>query len=183
MLILFSLSTVLSSFYHSWVFSDGFKSLLEFVFFALFFSLPFCLIIFPILFVLRQRWGIKTVPENEHRFSRIVTIKGESNDEDISFHLFELMYVKAQQNYVELVLKGANDDVVRQLVRITLQETEQQIPETIRVHRSYLVNPIQVSEVVGPKRKRSIKLKMISDEIPISSTYQKNIDPILPTQP
>lgn len=182
-LMLFTLSTVLSSFYHSWAFNAGSKSLLEFIFFVLFFSVPFCLIIFPILAFLRQRWGVKQDPENVHRFSRLVTIKGENKEEDISFYLSELLYVRAQQNYIEVVLQSAHGDLVKQLVRTTLRETEQEIPEAVRVHRSYLINPQHVEQVLGPKRKRSIKLKKLSEEIPLSSTYQKNIESIMPVQP
>lgn len=182
-LVLFTLSTVLSSFYHSWAFDAGSKSLLEFILFASFFAIPFCLITFPILAFLRQRWGVKQDPENTHRFSREVEIKGENKEEDIRFHLSELLYIRAQQNYIEVVLHRADSDPIKQLVRATLRETEQEIPEALRVHRSYLINPQHVTQVNGPKRKRFIKLNNVPDEIPLSSTYQKHVESVLPIQP
>ncbi|MEM9897062.1 MAG: LytTR family DNA-binding domain-containing protein, partial [Bacteroidota bacterium] len=81
----------------------------------------------------------------------------------------ELLYIKAADNYLQLhQLLG--DRLVVKLVRSTLIQAKELIPDFIQTHRSYLVNP---DHIVSWKNAKTLYLT--ESEVPVAKNRKKAI--------
>lgn len=111
----------------------------------------------------------KTEPQ-----SHSVTIRAESEQDEVTFDLADLLYVQVDGNYVEFYLRNDQDQIVRHIKRNTLKEVARQLqpfPNTIRVHRSYLVNLDHVTSVQGNAQGYRLTLTGTTSAIPVSRSY------------
>ena len=75
----------------------------------------------------------------------------------------DILYVEAYGNYLKVHLRTKT-----YVTRLTMQYMIQQLPESIfcRIHKSYIVNKLQISKVVG-------NILFVDDiELPIGTTYK-----------
>ncbi|PWJ38591.1 LytR/AlgR family response regulator transcription factor [Sediminitomix flava] len=144
----------------------------DFFSFTLRITLPFSVIMIPILIKLRQLYGSNYELPNEHK----ALIKGTTKSDIIQLDQRQILYLKSANNYVEVIYKNENGEVQTKLIRNTLSKISEQLPNFIRCHRSYFVNPEMISEVKGNAKKGQIFLKNLNDEVPLSKTYYSNFD-------
>lgn len=90
--------------------------------------------------------------------------------DDFSFNPNELLFVKADGNYVELTI-NKNGQLFTELKRISLRQLESQLaghPFLFRCHRAYLVNIMQIGKVLGNSQGYFLSFRLPADQIPVS---------------
>jgi DNA-binding LytR/AlgR family response regulator len=99
----------------------------------------------------------------------IATLRLRAQDATVELPMHALRYVRAEENYVQLVwiLDGKCQ---RRLLRATLSEFESQLKDhgVVRCHRSYLVALSAVVEVTGDAQGCRLHLSGIQEAIPVA---------------
>ena len=99
------------------------------------------------------------------------TLKVLQNKEFLNISYANILYVKAERNYVSIVTYGKQ----QHLIRHKITELQQLLPEQhfTRVHRSYVVNVNHVKKITASY--------IIIDElkIPIGRSYRLVVDRII----
>ncbi|TKB43980.1 LytTR family DNA-binding domain-containing protein [Thalassotalea mangrovi] len=176
MTFLFLLIATFTNIYHAFMFGAEDKSMMEFGLFAIKFVLPFVVFFFPLIMLLRQYFGCNSEsPENEVMnrplTDALVTLKGDNSDEQLTFASTLFCCAVAQQNYVLVKILDPQGEIREMLLRSTLYDIHSQLPEAMRVHRSYLINPNKITKVLGSKRNAKVIIEHVSTPIPIGVTY------------
>ncbi|WCT13101.1 LytR/AlgR family response regulator transcription factor [Mucilaginibacter jinjuensis] len=99
-----------------------------------------------------------------------IFIKTQVKQDDFSFIATQLLFAKAEGNYVELTL-CSNSSVTTELKRISLKQFESQIaahPFFFRCHRAYLVNMAQIEKVTGNSQGYLLSFNGTADKVPVS---------------
>lgn len=122
------------------------------------------------------RWAFGKYEEKKLEDQKI-KINGEGNYEGLVLHSNDLISIKADDNYIE-VLYIASGLFKKHLIRNKLSVIEKEHPQLIRTHRSYLINPFHFKRwKTGQGKLIAI---MFSDiEIPVSKTYAKIVKEVL----
>lgn len=130
------------------------------------FSLPNLPIMLPIALLLAYILGTR-FPEDPPEPGTTLRIVGEGQNEELVLPLACFLFAEAQQNYVAIhyLRNGKGGEV---LFRMTLGQLEDQIPRSIRIHRSYLTHPSSVRSVTGSARRRTVVLEGIDRPLPVS---------------
>jgi hypothetical protein len=123
--------------------------------------IPFMVIIYLIL--------LRYYSEEEKK----LIIKGKNQDDLLEIAESQFIYAESDQNYVSIYFKK-DEDIDKQLMRSPLQDIEDQIENSVRVHRSYLINPNHVISVEGNKRKKVAILDGIESPIPVSANFAED---------
>lgn len=116
------------------------------------------------------RRKMHVILENQRTRESSLLVQGRNRDDRVCLSLAEFLCARAQQNYVDLYV-FTDDRIVNHTLRMTLAELEQQIPHTLRVHRSWLVNPARIERILGNARQRRLRLTGFDDEIPVSPGF------------
>lgn len=89
-------------------------------------------------------------------------------EETLTIHEADIAYVRAQQNYCELVTRNGHH-----LLRISLQALSKQLQATaiIRCHRSYLVNLNWIRKIDGNAQGYQLRLRETNETVPVSRSY------------
>ncbi len=90
--------------------------------------------------------------------------------DDFSFNPGELLFVRAEGNYLEVTL-CRNGQLTTELKRISLRQFEAKIndyPFLFRCHRAYLVNMLQIKNVSGNSQGYLLSFEGPADKIPVS---------------
>jgi succinate dehydrogenase hydrophobic anchor subunit/DNA-directed RNA polymerase subunit L len=108
----------------------------------------------------------------------LTTIIGSGNEE-LELDLHSLIYLKADDNYVDFLIE-TEDKVISKTLRTTLKSMEDQLsnyPQFQRIHRSYVVN----IQFVVSRNSNALKVKSENwtEELAISPTYKKSIESLL----
>lgn len=103
-----------------------------------------------------------------------ITISSEKASEIIRLPLNDLLYIRAMQNYIEVVSKES-DDADRKIIRGTLKDIQNALEQypLIRIHRSYLVNLMNISAVKRRAQGLEVTLFGLNIPLPISRSYTK----------
>lgn len=125
--------------------------------------LPFFSLILPLLLVLR--WVIKNLFENKKK----QVILGKNKYDKMVIPFSDLLFVKASDNYIE-VHYLESQQLKKKLIRYTLKEVKEDIPELIQTHRSYLINP---THFISWNNKNSISITL--SQIPVSNSFRNLI--------
>lgn len=142
--------------------------------FLLYYGLPFIPIVVPLWIYLRFKFGkMKTV--DTINSSELLTITGDNKTETFSLQSSDFILARAQQNYVQ-VFRMHEDGVAQQMIRSTLSNIKEQIPNARQVHRSYLVNLDFVTAVEGNSRKRKLVLSPDVEPVPITQKYYESME-------
>ncbi len=132
--------------------------------------LPAILTIFPIIAI--GRWSFGRYFEKKLEDQKI-EIAGEGTYEGLRISLNDLVAIKSEDNYIEV--SYLNRDVVKkQLIRNKLSKIEADIPDLLRTHRSYLINPSHFQQFKMDSGKLSL---LLTSEIviPVSKTYTEKV--------
>lgn len=138
-------------------------------------SLPYVPLIFPIWAFLRQYWGKKNVPDPSLPLQKL-EITGQNKSDVLRIPDHSFVMARAQQNYMEIYHLDAQEKVQKTLLRLTLAQLKNQIPQAWQVHRSYLINPDYYRGLDGNARKRFIRLSMVEEAIPFSHKYYQGLE-------
>lgn len=100
--------------------------------------------------------------------SGVTEVREEAGGESMQFAFSDLVYVKAEDNYISLFLISQPDKPVMLRKSLTALESEWSgHSEMFRCHRSYLVNLKQVEKVKGNAQGYKLLLKDCPEEIPV----------------
>ncbi len=88
----------------------------------------------------------------EKQSSRMaIELPSQNKNENLTLNPDQIIYLQAQDNYVEVVYQEANQ-IKKQLLRASLKlmhEELQNLPQMMRCHKSYIVNLDHVAEAKG----------------------------------
>ena len=114
-----------------------------------------------------SRWFLnkeKSKPKNEK-----IILKGENKLDVLQVELPELICVSSANNYVEVnYLKEGI--LKKKLLRTTLKNIHSDISSLLKVHRSYLINPMHFKDW-----KDSNTIHLTQMEVPVSRNYKKDL--------
>jgi hypothetical protein len=114
-----------------------------------------------------------------------VTLDSGTSRDNINFTTSDFTFAKVDGNYVEIHLLDPDEGAKCHLIRMTLSEVQEQlkdIPEIIRIHRSYLVNINKVNSVNGNAQGYKLQLAHTDYQIPVSRSYLSNFDAAMKQQ-
>lgn len=173
--ILFMISLILMGFIAAWlvyfyVVVNADPYAYSIFYFAKAIYLPAGLTVFPILAI--GRWSFGKYKEKQLENEKI-EIHGLGNFEGLRLQWKDLICIQSSDNYVEVFFKEG-EKLKTQLIRNKLSVVEEQVPELIRTHRSFLVNPIHFKQWKTGNRKLLIQLSE-GIEVPVSKTYQERL--------
>jgi len=104
-----------------------------------------------------------------------VTINDEKGKAAMNIAVRNIIYFKSEDNYILLYYKQ-DQELKKELIRTNLKKLEQELdlPNLIRIHRSYMINSQNLISAV--KTAKGYKVKMddeVVHHLPVSTTYQK----------
>jgi uncharacterized membrane protein len=100
-----------------------------------------------------------------------LVLQGRNQDDRLRLAASDFLYAEAEHNYVTLhyLQRGQSE---QRMFRSTLADIESQLPNAIRVHRSFLVNAQRVRSIEGNARKRTARLVGSDRDIPVSTRFE-----------
>lgn len=129
--------------------------------------LPAIATILPIIIIGRFAFG----KYHEKRLDdQKIEITGEGNYEGLRLLLNDVISIQSSDNYIE-VFYVSGPNLKKTLIRNKLSVIDNEFPELLRAHRSFLINPYHFEQW----KTENSKLFMILNhgvEVPISKTYQ-----------
>jgi len=177
------LITFLSFFYLNTIVNDSALPLSEFFPWVKDFGLPFAPPMLLLWAYLRFRFSkieFKTAPVAQQSY----TISGENSKESFQFQWKEFLFAKAQSNYVEIVtIEQDSKKIKKLLIRSSLSKVIPQLPESIQVHRSFLINTDHLLKLEGNSRKGWCYLRDYEDSIPVAPKHFKALQNWLQNRP
>lgn len=141
-----------------------------FVDFSIPILVPYLIFLIPLWIYLRYKWG--QISDLDESNDKKIRVEGQNKDEYIEFTRSNFIYAESHRNYVQIYY-FQDGDVEKGMIRNTLKNTVSQIPDAVRVHRSYLVNDRYISEIAGNVRNPFIAIEPIDIELPVSSEFYK----------
>ena len=134
--------------------------------------------------------------EAEERISKLSSVSVKSHNksnesEEKVFHLENnngklllevpiknIICFEANDNYVVTHYLNTSNEVKKSMERISLKKIEEMLTkEDIffnRVHKSFLVNPDYLDQIIGKAQAYKVKLKHLENAVPVSRTYDIN---------
>ncbi|RFN58278.1 LytTR family DNA-binding domain-containing protein [Marixanthomonas ophiurae] len=106
-----------------------------------------------------------------------IKIDGEGTYEGLHVQLNDIISIKADDNYIEVVFLDFGN-VKRQLIRNKLSYIETLDTSLIRSHRSHIFNPFHFKQWKNKKGKLALLLSN-DIEIPVSKTYVEHVKSVL----
>ncbi len=116
---------------------------------------------------------ITSTPVNRHLTSPPIFIKAHVRIDDFYFRTDDLLFAKADGNYVTLTMID-DDGLKNELKRISLKQFETQLtayPYLLRCHRAYLLNVQRVVKLSGNSQGYLISFDRTEDKVPVSRAY------------
>lgn len=124
---------------------------------------------------------LKEVLDSHVAGKSVVKIPSDSINEEISFDVSTLLFVKSEGNYVEVYTEI--DNLVKKSVhRASLQTVENYLQDystVVRSHRSYLVNCINIKHSTGTARNYQLYFEGLSESIPVSRNQFQHFNLVL----
>ncbi|WNB17274.1 LytTR family DNA-binding domain-containing protein [Marivirga arenosa] len=133
------------------------------------FILPIALLLLPLLAYVRYTKG--EIISHEEIKNPEVLLLGKNQNDTLKIKLTQLIFIKAEDNYVRIVFLNEKSDVEEILMRSTLSSMKKQVKHLHYCHRSYLIAPWYIQQLKGHRQKASLVLKYYNSEIPLSGKY------------
>jgi len=111
----------------------------------------------------------------------IIPFKGSSNKEKMSIRLEDVLYIESDDNYV-VVYFTKNQQLEKMMLRNTIKKLEVELLPygIIRCHRSYMVNPINISRKEKTPKGFNLFFKKFEElVVPVSKSYTSELEKIL----
>lgn len=124
---------------------------------------------FPILFILLpililSRWLLYKRTNN--LVPKTIILKGNNKLDVLKLELPDLICICGSTNYIE-VNYTQDQQLQKKLLRTTLTKIHSAVPSLIKVHRSYLINPVHFKDWKNAKTIHLTKM-----EVPVSKKYR-----------
>lgn len=94
--------------------------------------------------------------------------------ETITISPNKLLYLKSDDNYVKIIFLSGNE-IRNALLRKKLSDAEKEFPQLIRVHRSYLINPLTVLKVDMKSKAKKVHFET-NESVPVSNSFISNLE-------
>ncbi len=110
----------------------------------------------------------------------IIPFKGNSNKEKLKLRLKDVLYIESDDNYV-VVHFTANRKLKKMLLRNTIKKLEAELFPygVIRCHRSYMINPINISRKEKTSKGFNLFIKGFEQlVVPVSKSYTSELEKI-----
>ena len=103
-----------------------------------------------------------------------------SRNESLEVINHDLLYLESAENYVTVVW-NKNGDIKKQMVRMTMKEAIALINDPLIVfcHRSYIINLRKVGKIISQEGRTNVISKDSDMQIPVSTTYKKQVRQLL----
>jgi len=161
-----------------------FKTVLQYVYYAFLFTIvPISLRINTINFWLLKKQLAQAESLNSiikdtvnKRSNKIIIIKSNLVNERIKTSEEELLFIKADQNYIKIATLE-KQEIDKKLLRISLVKAIEQIKskQIVRCHRSYLVNLKHIKKTKGNSQGLKLILNYCDEEIPVSRKHKSEL--------
>lgn len=158
------------------VFSDVFNLFIKIILVSLFSSLVMAVyILVNIVKSMGNKSYFNTRVFNElprDTITEKVVIGSETENDMFQLNLFDLYYIQAIENYIEVVYYS-KDGFKKKLLRNTLKNVELQLEKTpvVRCHRSYMVNMTHLQRMEGNALGLKLKLRNLDKKVSVSRSY------------
>lgn len=118
---------------------------------------------------------IKTLKNESPKGNNQITLYSDTS-EQLTFHLPDLLYIEADDNY-STVVWTQNGGLQKKLLRVNLKNIESQLNNsyTFRCHRSYIVNINAIAAISGNANGYKLKIQQSDTVIPVSRPKGKEI--------
>ena len=135
------------------------------------------------MFMLRKHQKLATLfnlpssdlPIEKNSGDREIVLEGENKQETVHLNTKELLFIKAEGNYVDVVTMNPEGHSGNHLLRNSLRAIESQLSSwnasIVRCHRSYLVNCNHIHQVKGNAQGLVLTFDSVKQEIPVSRKY------------
>ncbi|NEV94639.1 LytTR family transcriptional regulator [Psychroflexus sp. YR1-1] len=145
------------------------------------FGLPFAPIFIPFWVYLRLRFSKIIIQPDIDKNEKTISIEGYNQNEVVEFLEKDFLMARAQSNYVDIYYIR-NELPKKEIIRSKFVDIKNKILSAEQVHRSYLVNPLQINQIYGNTRKGYIKITKLEEEVPVSPKYFLGIKKYLQNQ-
>jgi DNA-binding LytR/AlgR family response regulator len=136
--------------------------------FTLRFAAPHLLVLVPPMVMARR---VLVAALGDRVGEERIALTGRNREDRLRLAASEFVLAEAEQNYVTIhFLRRGQPD--QRMFRVTLSELEDQLPDALRVHRSYLVHPGRVRAIEGNARKRTATLEGSDRPVPVSPKFE-----------
>lgn len=106
---------------------------------------------------------------------KLLVFKNENGEIEYQVPTSQLLFVKSDGNYLELMIKEA-DKVNKQLLRNRIKNVLEELPAIfVRCHRSYIVNLEKVRQVDGNARGYELSLSDTDLKVPVSRNLANDV--------
>ena len=136
--------------------------------FILMIAWPYLLVSVPLVVVL-----YKGLLKNKKYTDKPVPIVGENKGDRLDISEQDFIYAESYKNYVTLFYLE-QDQLRKKVIRSSLKAVDDQITSSMRIHRSYLINPQYLKTVKGNKRRQFAILLHTDTPLPVSSDIDKD---------
>ncbi len=137
--------------------------------------------IFPIIIILllakiRQLKGNSLTNASQEATASFIEISSESGNEFMKIPLESIQYIKSSDNYSEVYFEEENT-LKKKIFRISLTNLEKRVKSNFlfRIHRSYIINFLNVQSVIGNANKCEVLLKRIKVKIPVARSKRQEM--------
>jgi len=106
-----------------------------------------------------------------------VFIKTQVKSDDFELDVNNMLFAKADGNYIELYLINEKDNkVVKRSTIKDLEEALKSYQSIIKTHRSYLVNLYHVKNITGNAQGYKLQLNQCNEKVPVSRSMIHSFD-------
>jgi hypothetical protein len=134
-------------------------------------TLPFGILLIPLMLGLRYYFGMLYELPNQYQ----VAIIGNTKADILEIDWRQIFYIKSANNYIEVKYASLEGEIKNKLMRCTLSKVADQLPDFLQCHRSYLLHPDKIVGIKGSQKKAVLLVKNLEEEIPLSKSYYNNI--------
>ena len=102
--------------------------------------------------------------------SLMITLKGNNKDDVIRTKEDDIVYIKAEDNYVILHLKQEGGKIGRHMIRKTMKQLSTELSHQLffQCHRSHIINTSLIRSLSGNKNDTKVELTGLNKSIPVS---------------
>jgi len=136
-----------------------------------------------LMLVLRHYYGtnplvsekIKTLGSfTTEEVAQEIVIKGALKKDFFTCVPNHILYIKSEDNYV-LIYHITPQGIKEKMLRGTLKHIQNQLSNFLKVHRSFIINPIHIKELKGNAQNGKLYLSGVDTPITVSKTHFESV--------
>jgi hypothetical protein len=123
----------------------------------------------------RVKVSAEQVTVKENTVSKIFRIKNEKGKVIIEVSVDQIITFEANDNYVVTYYLNDQQTLKKSMHRISMKKIEELLTaieaDFLRVHKSYMINPLYVVGVKGRSQAYKIQMEFLATQIPVSRSF------------